>query len=204
MRVPAVVRWPGVIEPGTKVHDIMSHEDWLPTLLAAAGEGDVVAKLKKGHRANGKRWRVHPDGYNFMPYFRGEARAPREEILYFNQAGDLDAVRWNDWKISFATFDGNIATGVREIANWPVITHLRADPYEEMHHESMMYTRWYADNMWLFVPIQDKVQAFLSTIGDYPFQEGQALNAAGIGYQSLKSLQMMQELTRKGILPKPE
>jgi len=201
MRVPAVVRWPGVIEPGTKVHDIMSHEDWMPTLLAAAGDDDVVDKLKKGHRANGKRWKVHPDGYNFVPYFKGEAKAPREEILYFNQAGELDAVRWNDWKVSFATFDGNIATGVREIANWPVITHLRADPFEEMHHESMMYMRWYADNMWLFVPIQAKVQDFLSTIGNYPFQEGQSLNAAGISYRSLKAMQVLKMMSEKGILP---
>ncbi len=203
MRVPTVVRWPGTIEPGTKIHDIMSHEDWLPTLLAAAGDGDIVDKLKKGHRANGKRWKVHPDGYNFLPYFKGEAEAPREEIFYFGQNGDLDAVRWRDWKVSFATFDGNIATGIREVANWPVITHLRSDPFEEMHHESSMYLRWYADNLWLFVPIQVKVQEFLSTMGDYPFQEGQSLNAAGINYRSLKALQILQQLNQQGVLSPP-
>ena len=203
MRVPAVVRWPGTIKPGTKIHDIMSHEDWLPTLLAAVGEADIVDKLKKGHRANGKRWKVHPDGYNFLPYFKGEAEAPREEIFYFGQNGDLDAVRWRDLKVSFATFDGNIATGIREIANWPLITHLRSDPFEEMHYESAMYLRWYADNLWLFVPIQVKVQEFLSTMGDYPFQEGQSLNAAGINYRSLKALQILQQLNQKGVLSPP-
>jgi arylsulfatase len=202
-RVPSVVRWPGVIEPGTKIHDIMSQEDWMPTLLAAAGEPDIVEKLKKGHRANGKKWKVHPDGYNFMPYFKGEAEAPRNQIFYFGQNGDLDAVRWNDWKVSFATFEGNIATGVRFAANWPVITHLRADPFEVMHHESEMYLRWYADNLWLFVPIQDEVQKFLSTMGEYPFQEGASLNAAGINYQSLKALKILQEISEKGLIELP-
>ena len=203
-RVPAVVRWPGVIEPGTKVHDIMSHEDWMPTLLAAAGEPDIVEKLKKGHRANGKRWKIHPDGYNFLPYFKGEVdKGPREQIFYFGQNGDLDAVRWHDWKVSFATFEGNIATGVRFAANWPVITHLRSDPYEVMHHESEMYLRWYADLLWLFVPIQDEVQKFLSTMADYPFQEGASLNAAGINYQSLKALKILEQIREKGLIEVP-
>jgi arylsulfatase A-like enzyme len=105
-RVPMLVRWPGVIKPGTIVNDIFSQEDWLPTLLAAAGEPDVVEKLKTGYEANGKTWKVHADGYNFLPYLKGEAKkGPREEIFYFGQGGDLNAVRWNDWKVSFATDD---------------------------------------------------------------------------------------------------
>ena len=201
MRVPAVIRWPGVIEPGSKIHAIMSHEDWLPTLLAAAGEGDIVEKLKKGHRANGKRWKVHPDGYNFMPYFKSDADAPREEIFYFSQNGDLNAVRWGDWKLSFATFQGNIPTGARFAANQPVLTHLRADPYEQMHHESSMDTHSYDDTLRLFAPVHAKAQEFLSTMGDYPFQEGMALNAAGIHYRSLKALQILQQMTEKGGSP---
>ena len=176
----------------------------MPTLLAAAGEPDIVEKLKKGHRANGKRWKIHADGYNFLPYFSGQVdKGPRSQIFYFGQNGDLDAVRWNDWKVSFATFEGNIATGVRFAANWPVITHLRADPFEVMHHESEMYLRWYADNLWLFVPIQDEVQKFLSTMGEYPFQEGASLNAAGINYQSLKALKILQEISEKGLIELP-
>jgi arylsulfatase len=204
MRVPALVRWPGTIAPGRKIHEIMSHEDWMPTLLAAAGEGDIVEKLKDGHRANGKRFKIHPDGYNFMPYFAGEVeKGPREEIFYFDQGGNLDAVRWNDWKVSFATFEGNIADGVRFTANWPLINHLRADPYQEMHDESGFYLRWYADNMWLFVPVQAKVRDFFTSLEGYPFREGQALNAGGINYQSLKAFKILQELNETGVLRPP-
>ena len=82
--MPMLVRWPGVIKPGTIVNDIFSQEDWLPTLLAAAGEPDIVEKVKTGYEANGKTWKVHLDGYNFLPYFKGEAKkGPREEIFYF-------------------------------------------------------------------------------------------------------------------------
>ena len=102
-RVPMLVRWPGVIKPGTIINDIFSQEDWLPTLLAAAGEPDIVEKLKKGYEANGKTWKVHADGYNFLPYFKGEVKkGPREEIFYFGQGGELNAIRWNDWKVHFA------------------------------------------------------------------------------------------------------
>ena len=109
-------------------------------------------------------------------------------------------MRWNDWKVHFATFEGNIATGVRDVPNWPLLVNLRADPYEEMHIESAMYIRWYADNMWLFVPIQAQLKEFFVTIPEYPFQEGATLNAAGINYNSLKAmkaLKMLEELEER-------
>src|SRR5512136_1675353 len=154
-RVPLLVRWPGVIKPGTIYNDIFSQEDWLPTFLAAAGEPNIVEKVKKGYKANGKTFKVHADGYNFLPYFKGEAKkGPREQILYFGQGGELNAVRWNDWKVNFAGIDGNIATGTRKVTGWPLIVNLRADPYEKMPFEGDMgYLRWYGDNLWLFVPI---------------------------------------------------
>ena len=136
-RVPMIVRWPGVIKPGTIINDIFSQEDWLPTFLAAAGEPDIVEKVKKGYTANGKTWKVHLDGYNFLPYFKGEAKkGPREEIYYFGAGGELNAVRWNDWKVHFAVQNGNIATATRDVPGWPVIINLRADPYEKAPHES--------------------------------------------------------------------
>jgi arylsulfatase len=182
MRVPMMVRWPGTVKPGTIYNDIISQEDWMPTLLAAAGEPDIVSKLKKGHRANGKTWKIHPDGYNFLPYFKGEVdEGPREEIFYFTQGGELNAIRVDDWKIHFATTDGNIASGVRVVTGWPILINLRADPYEKGPHEADMgYLRWYADNMWTFVPAQVYLKAFLDTIPDYPSQTGSSLNAAGI------------------------
>jgi arylsulfatase len=203
-RVPMVVRWPGVIEPGTKINEIISQEDWLPTLLAAAGEPNIVAKLKKGYRANGKKWKVHLDGYNFLPYLKGEVeKGPREQIFYFGQGGELNAVRWNNWKVHFAQLEGNITDASRVETSWPAIINLKADPYEHAWEESGMYLRWMADNMWLFVPIQTEIQKFLGTLGDYPFQEGSSLNAAGINYQSLKALKILQQIKDKGLIEMP-
>jgi arylsulfatase len=194
-RVPMLVRWPGVIKPGTIINDIFSQEDWLPTLLAAAGEPDIVDKIKKGYQANGKTWKAHLDGYNFLPYFSSEAKkGPREEIYYFGQGGELNAVRWNDWKVHFAVTNGNIASATREVPNWPVIVNLRADPYEKAPHESGLYFRWYADNIWLFIPVQEKLKGFLTTLPEYPFQQGSRLNAAGINYNSLQAMQALKRL----------
>jgi len=197
-RVPMVVRWPGVIKPGTIINDIFSQEDWMPTLLAAAGEPNMKEKLLKGYQANGKSFKVHPDGYNFLPYFNGEVKkGPREEILYFTQGGELNAVRWNDWKANFAGLEGNIMSGVRNVTFWPILVNLRADPYEKMPHESQMYLRWYADNMWLFVPIGQKVKEFLVTIPQYPFQAGEVVQPSDINYKTLTvagALKKMQEI----------
>ena len=195
-RVPMMVRWPGVIEGGTVYNDIISQEDWMPTLLAAAGVPDVVDKLKAGYEANGKTWKVHADGYNFLPYFKGETeKGPRREIFYFGQGGELNAVRVNDWKVHFATIVGNIATGVRQTPGWPLIINLKADPYEKMWEEGELgYFRWYGDNMWIFVPVQGFIQQFLATIPEYPFQSGSSLNAGGINYQTLKAAEVLKQL----------
>jgi len=194
-RVPWLVRWPGVIKPGTTINDIVAHNDWMPTLVAAAGESDVVDKMKKGYKANGKTFKIHCDGYNLLPFLKGEVKkSPREEYLYFGQGGELNAVRWNDWKAEFAGVDGNIATGTRKATNWPMLVNLRADPYEKMPFESAMYLRWYADNIWLFVPVQQKLKAFFATIPEYPFQEGASLNAANINYMTLKAMMALKKL----------
>jgi len=102
-----VVKWPGVIKPDTISNDIISHEDWLPTLLAAAGEPDIKTKLLTGYKAGNKTFKTHLDGYNFMPRFMGQADAgPRHEMFYFNNSGDLLAVRYDAWKTSFKTVEG--------------------------------------------------------------------------------------------------
>jgi arylsulfatase len=204
-RVPCVVRWPGMINPGTVYNDIMSQEDWMPTLLHAAGVPGIKEKLKQGYTANGKEWRVHLDGYDFLPFFQGKKdESPRNEIVYFSQGGELNAVRFRNWKVHFAMQQGNIATAVREVTGWPAIVNLRADPYEEMMFEGEMgYLRWYADNMWIFVPIQSVIKDFLTTIPDYPFQEGSSLNAAGINYGTLKQMQAMERLQMLETLARP-
>ena len=203
-RIPLIVKWPGLIEPGSNYNDIVSHEDWMPTLVSAAGEPGIVDKLKEGHSANGKEWRVHLDGYDLTDYLGGKTEeGPREQIFYFGQGGELNAVRWNDWKVHFAQLEGNITDAQRIETSWPTIIHLKADPYEHAWEHSGMYLRWMADNMWLFVPIQDEIQKFLGSMQGYPFQEGQSLNAGGINYQSLKALQILQQLGEKGLIERP-
>jgi hypothetical protein len=95
--------------------------------------------------------------------------------------------------LHFAVQNGNIATAVREAPGWPVIVNLRADPYEKAPHESGLYLRWYADNIWLFVPVQNKLGGFLKTLPDYPFQQGSSLNASNINYNSLQAMEAMKQ-----------
>jgi arylsulfatase len=130
-----------------------------------------------------------------LPYFKGEVdKGPRETIIYFSQGGELNAVRWNDWKVNFAGVEGNIASGSRVATNWPLLVNLRADPFEQMPFESMMYMRWYADNMWLFVPVQQGVREFLATIPEYPVQFGSSLSASNIDYSTLRTQQALDRL----------
>jgi arylsulfatase A-like enzyme len=195
-RIPMMIRWPGVIKPGTVYNDIISNIDWFPTLLAAAGNPDVKEQLAKGTTLNGKQFKVKLDGYNFMPYFEGkEQKGPRERIFYFDQAGNLNAVRWNDWKVAFATpSEGNIATSTRELTSWAMITNLRMDPYEKAAKEGGGYLDFVGRQMWLLVPIQAQIKDFFSDFDQYPYQAGSTLNPSGIGYGLLKQQDAMKRL----------
>jgi arylsulfatase len=200
-RVPLMVRWPGVIKPGTVYNNIISHEDWMPTLLAAAGDPDVVKKVAEGYKVGDKTFKQHLDGYNFLPFFQGnEEKSPRHEIFYFDQAGNLNAVRYDDWKVAFATNEGGINTAYRKTPAWPVIVNLRADPFESAPHDSGMYIRWYADLLWLFVPIQGKIAEFAATLKDYPPVTGGSLSG-GLSYRSVQiqnALDQLQSLSGSG------
>jgi len=204
-RIPMMVRWPGVVKPGTVYNDIISLIDWFPTLCAAAGEPDIKAKMAKGYTANGKEFKVHLDGYNFMPYFEGkDKQGPRDSIMYFDQGGNLNAMRWNDWKLSFATTHGNIATGVRETPAWALIANLRMDPYEKGLEEGGGAIEFLARNIWLLVPIQGKIKEFFSDFDKFPFQSGSTLNPGGINYgmlrqqDALKRLKEVEGMARPG------
>ncbi len=169
MRVPGIVRWPGVIKPGTVVNDIMSQEDWLPTFLAAAGDSDVKENLKKGMKVGDKTFKNHLDGYNFMPFFKGEEeKGPRREIFYFDDNANLNALRVDDWKIHFKIMEGNLAVANLKPLNLPQVINLRQDPFERFPSESMMYFRWYADKLWAFVPAQQIVGQFLQSFKEFP------------------------------------
>ena len=167
-RVPAMVRWPGHIKPGTMINDIFSHEDWIPTLMAAVGEPDIKEKLLKGHKANGKEFKVHLDGYNQLDLLTGNGEGQRKEIFYFDAGGNLNAVRYKDWKLHFTIIEGDLTEAYRKTPSWPVVFNLRISPFERPYTESRMYLRWMADQMWLFVPAQEVAGKFLATFKEYP------------------------------------
>jgi arylsulfatase A-like enzyme len=195
-RIPMMVRWPGVVKPGTISNDIISLLDWFPTLCAAAGIPDIKEKIANSFAASGKQFKVHLDGYNFMPYFEGKATAgPRDTIYYFDQGGNLNAIRWNDWKLSFAVSSkGNIATATREVPSWALIANLRMDPYERGMEEGGGATDFLARNIWLLVPIQGKIKEFFANFDTFPHQEGSSLNAGSIGYGMLRQAEAMKRL----------
>ena len=194
-RIPMMVRWPGVVKPGGQYNEVISLIDWFPTLCAAAGIPDIKEKMKTGFAAGGKTFKVHLDGYNFMPFFKGEAKdPPRDSIYYFDQGGNLNAIRWNDWKLSFATTKGNIATGVRETPAWAQISNLRMDPYERGLEDGGGAIEFLARNMWLIVPVQGKVKEFFSDFDQYPFQTGSSLNASNINYGMLRQQEALRRL----------
>jgi arylsulfatase len=184
-----------VIKPGTVYNDIISLIDWFPTLCTAAGIPDIKEKMKTGFAAGGKTFKVHLDGYNFLPYFEGkEKTGPRDSIYYFDQGGNLNAIRWNDWKLSFASMKGNIATGVREVTAWALIANLRMDPYERGLEEGGGAIEFLARNIWLIVPVQNKIKEFFSDFDQFPYQAGNSLNAGGINYGLLRMQDAMKRL----------
>jgi arylsulfatase A-like enzyme len=168
-RVPLAVKWPGTIKPGRIVNEIVAGEDFLPTLVAAAGDPDMKDKLLKGVKVGDKTFKNHLDGYNFVPFFKGEvAEGPRREFFYFTDNADLTAVRYNNWKVTFKTIKGNLFTGTEESTNVPLVTNLRQDPWERYQDESMMYARWWGDKLWTLVPASVIVGQFLQTFKEYP------------------------------------
>lgn len=172
-RVPAFVRWPGHIKPGSYSNEIAHHMDWMPTLVAAAGMDDVKEKLLKGYKANGRDYKVHLDGYNILPLLTGKSdKSPRHEIFYFSDDGDLTALRYDDWKLIFmeqrveATFQAWMEPFVP--LRVPLILNLRRDPYERAPLTSNTYYDWLLDRAYLLVPAQAYVGKFLATFKDYP------------------------------------
>ncbi len=172
-RVPAMVRWPGRIPADTISNELMHHMDWLPTFLAAAGDDRIKEKLLQGHRAIDRRYRVHLDGYNFLPYLTGQTeQGPREDVFYFSDSGDLTALRYKDWKFIFLEQRAE-ATLQAWIEPWiqlriPYLINLRRDPYERAMITSNTYYDWLIDRAFVFVPAQQYVARFLDTFREFP------------------------------------
>jgi arylsulfatase A-like enzyme len=172
-RVPAMVRWPGHIKPGQVSNEIFSALDWFPTLLAAAGEPDLKSKLLAGYNSMGKKFKVHLDGYNQLPFLTGQQeKSERKEFFYINDDAQLVAIRYENWKVVFCeqktpgTLDlwGEPFTCRR----LPKLFNLRMDPYERADITSNTYYDWTMQRAFLFVPAQAFVAQFIGTFKDFP------------------------------------
>jgi arylsulfatase len=171
-RVPCVIRWPGVIKPGTVSSEICAHEDMIPTLLAAAGDPNIVEECLKGHKAGEKTFKVHLDGYNVLPALKGEAKEwPRKEMMYWSDDGDLMALRYTKWKIIFLE---QRAEGFKVWQEpfvrlrFPMLIDLRSDPFERAPFAAMYYSDWAAHRMFAMVPAQAFVANWISSFKDFP------------------------------------
>jgi arylsulfatase A-like enzyme len=172
-RVPAMVRWPGKIKAGSVSNDIISHLDWMPTLLAAAGDPDVTAKLLKGYPVGKMTYKVHLDGYNFLPYLTGQvAKGPRESFFYFSDDGDLTGLRYDNWKFVFKEQrqPGTLAVWFNPYTalRAPKIFNLRMDPYERADITSNTYWDWVIDHAFMVGPAAGYVGNFLATFKEFP------------------------------------
>ena len=172
-RVPAMIRWPGKIKPGSVSNEIVSAHDWIQTFLAAVGESDVKEKLLNGHEAAGKTFKVHLDGFNQLPYLTGQVdKSPRRGFFYFNDDGDLVAMRVENWKVVFME---QRAPGTMRI--WaepftplrvPKLFDLRADPYERADITSNTYYDWFISQPYLVFAANVVAAKFLDTFKEFP------------------------------------
>jgi arylsulfatase len=171
-RVPMMVRWPGHIQPNQVSNAIIAHEDWLPTLLAAAGDPNIKQELLAGYKAGEKTFKVHLDGYNFLPYLTGQTtESPRKEFFYWNDDGHLVALRYGRWKL---VFEEQRAHGIDVwqdpfvTLRFPKLFDLLGDPFERADHDSIDYSHWRVERIFLLVPAQGFVAGFLQTFKDFP------------------------------------
>ncbi len=171
-RVPMMIKWPGVIEPGSRSNQTISHLDWFPTFMSSLGDSDMKEKMLEGPQFGEENTKVHLDGYDFMPYFRGETdEGPRKEFFYFSDGGDLMNLRYGRFKVIFAEQRAHgFAVWENPLAflRFPKLYDLFADPFERAEHESIGYGQWRAERMFALMPAQAIVAEFLQTFVDYP------------------------------------
>jgi len=172
-RVPAMIRWPGRIQPGQVSNEVVSGLDWFPTLLAAAGDTDIKDRLLKGAGFGGKTFKVHLDGYNQLPYLTGQQpKSNRTDFAYFNDDGVLVAYRHGDWKAVFCQMEkpGGFPVWYSPFTclRIPKLFNLRMDPYERADIVSDQYDKWRVDNAYLMGWVTMHAANFLETFVEYP------------------------------------
>ncbi|MFI4943329.1 MAG: arylsulfatase [Burkholderiales bacterium] len=174
-RVPAMIRWPGHVKPGTVSNEMVSGLDWFPTLLAAAGDTTIKERLLKGWapKAGGLTYKVHLDDYNLVPYLEGkEEHSPRHDFYYFNDDGMLVAVRYDNFKMVFC--EQRVPGGMEVWANpftclrVPKVFNLRMDPFERADVVSDQYYDWFAQNAYVVQYTLYRVKPFLASLKEYP------------------------------------
>lgn len=172
-RVPTMVKWPGKIKPGQVSNEMVAHHDWLPTLLAMAGDTQVSDKLLKGYQVGGMNYKVHLDGYNLVPMLTGETnKSPRNSFLYISDDQQLTGLRYDNFKFVFMEqrAPGTLRIWAEPLVSLrvPKIFNLRTDPYERADITSNTYYDWLLDHAFMMVPAQAVVGEFLMTFKDYP------------------------------------
>jgi arylsulfatase len=172
-RVPEMVRWPGRIPAGSVSNEIIQHHDWLPTFLAAAGEPDIVDKLKAGHTIGDTTYKVHIDGYNLLPYLTGEVdESPRRGMVYFSDDGDVLALRFDNWKVVFMEqrVPGTLQIWAEPFValRVPKLFNLRIDPYERADVTSNTYYDWLVTSPYIVLAATTLVTQFLATFQEFP------------------------------------
>jgi arylsulfatase A-like enzyme len=170
-RVPAMVRWPGLVQPHTEINDIVSAEDWVQTLAAAAGEPDIKEKLLQGYSAGGKNFKVHLDGYDQRDLLAGKGPDKHREFFYWTDDGNLAGLRYDQYK---AVFMEQQAHGL-EVWMQPLVPlrapklfNLRSDPFERAEQEAGDYVRWFIDHVFVLVPAQAIVAQHIQSFREFP------------------------------------
>lgn len=171
-RVPAYVRWPKHFPAGETLNGIVSHEDWLPTFAAVAGDDRIKDKLAAGVKLEGRKYRNKIDGENMLDYFSGAVKeSPRKEFIYVNDDGQIVAIRYDDWKVVFLENRGEAFGVWREPfteLRVPLLFNLRRDPLERAQHNSNTYNDWFLERPFVVVPLQQVAAKFLKSMKDYP------------------------------------
>jgi arylsulfatase len=170
-RVPCVMRWPGVIEPGRVINDIASLQDFIPTFAAANAETELVDKVKKGYEMGVRSYKVHLDGFNLLPFLSGKEKAsPREGFIYWSDDGECMAVRMGRWKVVFAEQRGEGLQSWREPLSEmriPKFFDLRADPFER-GEESFKYNDWFLEQNFLLYAAPPLLAKWLQSFREFP------------------------------------
>ena len=170
-RVPAMVRWPALVQPRTELNDIFSAEDWVPTLVAAAGDPDIKAKLLEGYDAGGKSFKVHLDGYDQRDLLAAKGPDKRREFFYWTDDGNLAGLRFDQYKVVFMEQQAHgLEVWMQPLVplRAPKIFNLRSDPLERAEHEAGGYDKWFVEHAFVLVPAQAIVGQHLATFKEFP------------------------------------